>query len=229
MSDDNKDKNGDAGNGGDDKDKNLDNPNDSKNKNNDGNGNKGDQMIPKYRLDEVSAENQKLKAEKEERERKDREAADKKLADEKKFEELATKRQQDLEKANSTVSEMRIERAVERVAVKLGAVDTEAVIKLLDKSALKFDKDGNVENAEEVVKALLEAKPFLKGSGGSPADIGGGSNPDQPSGAKKPISWVREKWADPKWVREKHEDLEGKTGEEYLNDLQAKGLIDYNS
>lgn len=229
MADDNNNQNpngGDAGKGGDNQHVNNQNPNPN---NNNGVDNKGDQSIPKYRFDEVSKELQTLKAEKEEREKKDREAADKKLTDDKKFEELATKRQSDLDSANTTIREMKIERAVERVAGKLGAVDTEAVIKLIDKGALKIDKDGNVENAEEVVKALLEAKPFLKGSGGgSPANVGGGSNPAQPTGDKKPISWVREKWADPKWTREKHDDLGGLTGEQYLNKIERDGLIDYN-
>lgn len=224
----NKDKNANPGNGGGDP--NLNNPDDkNKNKNDGGDANKGGDTIPKYRFDEVSTRLQTLEKEKADRENQEKAAADKKLADEKKFEELSTKRQSELESANTTIRELKIERAVERVAGKLGAIDTEAVIKLIDKGALKIDKDGNVENAEEVVKALLEAKPFLKGSNGSPANIGGGANPDQANLSKKPISWVKERWADPKWVREKHDDLEGKTGEEYLNDLQSKGLIDYNA
>lgn len=229
MADDNKNQNPNAGNGGEGGDnKHVNNQNPNPNNNNGGNQDDG-KSIPKYRFDEVSERLQKLEAEKEEREKKDREAADKKLVEDKKFEELAAKRESDLNSANTTIREMKIERAVERVASKLGAVDSEAVIKLIDKSALKVDKDGNVENAEEVVKALLEAKPFLKGSGdGSPANVGGGSNPAQPAGNKKPISWVREKWADPSWVRAKHDDLGGLTGEEYLNKIERDGMIDYN-
>jgi hypothetical protein len=205
------------------------NPDDGKNKNNGEGANKGDLSIPKSRFDEVSNELQTLKTEKEAREKKEREEADKKLLEEKKFEELSTKRQTELESANTTIRTLKVQAAVERVAAKAGAVDTEAVYKLLDQSLIKVDDKGQVSGVEEAVKALLEAKPFLKGSGGSPANIGGGSNPDQATGAKKPISWVKEKWSDPKWVREKHDDLDGKTGEQYLNELQAKGLIDFNS
>lgn len=231
MSDDNKDnKNNDVGNGGGDK--NLNNSQDSKNqnKNSEGGDNKGgDLTIPKHRFDEVNGEYQKLLKEKEDRDKKDKDAEDKKLTEEKKFEELSTKRQAELESANTTIRTLKVQAAVERIAAKAGAVDTEAVYKLLDQSSITVDDKGQVTGVEEAVKALLEAKPFLKGSGGSPANIGGGSNPDQANSAKKPISWVKEKWADPKWVREKHDDLDGKTGEEYLNKLQADGLIDYQS
>jgi len=223
--DQNKDQNNDKPSDGGD-DKNLNKSIDQDNKND---GSKGDQSIPKHRFDEVNTELQALRTEKAEREAREKEEADKKLAEEKKFEELSTKRQSELESAMSTIRELKIERAVERVAGKLGAVDTEAVIKLLDKGQLKVDKDGNVENAEEVVKSLLEARPYLKGSSDNPTNIGGGSNPDQPVGTKRPMSWVRERWADPKWVRETHDDLEGMTGEEYLNKLEREGLIDYNS
>jgi hypothetical protein len=220
---------------GENDDKPINNPNDDKNKNKtndaDKNNGGGDKMIPKTRFDEVNDKLKVLESEKLEREKKDKEADDKKLADDKKFEELATKRGEELEKANDTVRSIRIQSAVERIAAKQGAVDTEAVYALIDKSKIKVDKDGTVEvdSVEEAVKSLLEAKPFLKGSGGSPANIGGGANPDQANSAKKPMSWVKEKWADPKWVRDKHEDLDGKTGEEYLRDLEAKGLIDLNS
>lgn len=227
--DNNKDQNNGGGNANDDK--NLNNSHDSQNQNNNSgaNNNGGDITIPKHRFDEVNGEYQKLLKEKEDREKADREAADKKLAEEKKFEELSAKRQQDLDQANTTIRTLKVQAAVERIAAKSGAVDTEAVYKLLDQSSITVDDKGNVTGVEEAVKALLEAKPFLKGSGGSPANIGGGSNPDKPNSAKKPISWVKERWADPKWVRDKHEDLDGKTGEEYLNKLQADGLIDYNS
>lgn len=228
--DNNKDNNnGGGGNANDDK--NLKSPNDSQNQNNNSNANNngGEITIPKHRFDEVNGEYQKLLKEKEDREKADKEAADKKLVEEKKFEELSTKRQQDLDQANITIRTLKVQAAVERIAAKSGAVDTEAVYKLLDQTSIKVDDQGNVTGVEEAVKALLEAKPFLIGSGGSPANIGGGSNPDQANSAKKPISWVKERWADPKWVRDKHDDLDGKTGEEYLNKLQADGLIDYNS
>lgn len=231
MSDDNKDQNKNDGGGNANDDKNLNNSQDSKNQNQNSNGGDkgGDLTIPKHRFDEVNTEYQKLLKEKEDREKKDKEAEDKKLTEEKKFEELSAKRQQELESANTTIRTLKIQAAVERIAAKAGAVDTEAVYKLLDQSSIVVDDKGQVTGVEEAIKALLEAKPFLKGSGGSPANIGGGSNPDQDKSSKKPISWVKEKWADPKWVRDKHDDLDGKTGEEYLNKLQADGLIDYNS
>jgi hypothetical protein len=45
-----------------------------------------------------------------------------------------------------------------------GSADPEMVVSLLINSGdITVDKDGNVTGAEDVVKSLLEAKPFLKG------------------------------------------------------------------
>ncbi len=230
MADDNKNNQnpagGDNGEGGDNKNVNKDSQDPNKDKG--GQDDKGGQSIPKYRFDEVSGELQKLKAEKEEREKKDKEAEDKRLAEQGQYKELLTKREEELKGKDATIRTLKIQNAVERAASKAGAIDTEAVLKLVDASKIKEDKEGNLTGVDEAVKELLEAKPFLKGSGNSPANVGGGSNPATPAGNKKPISWVRERWADPKWTREKHEDLGGLTGEEYLNKIEREGQIDYN-
>jgi hypothetical protein len=227
MANDNNNGDPNPGNGGGDPNK---NPDGSLKTNNDGGkGKEGDQVIPKYRFDEVSNRLQTLEREKSDREAREKVEADKKLADDKKFEELSTKRQSELEQANNTIRTLKIQTAVERIAAKAGAVDPESVYRLLDQTSITVDDKGNLIGAEEAVKKLLEAKPFLMGKSGSPANIGGGSNPEQPTGDKKPLSWVKAHWADPKWCRDKHDDLDGMTGEAYLNKLEKDGLIDRTS
>lgn len=72
-----------------------------------------------------------------------------------------------------------IRSAIEREAVAAGAVDPEAVYALCDRSSIELDDAGQVKGAKAAVKALLEAKSYLKksqsGSSGVPA-TGGGSN-----------------------------------------------------
>lgn len=51
---------------------------------------------------------------------------------------------------------------VERQARTLGIVDEDAAYRLLDLDALAFGDDGAPTNVEKLLKALLEAKPYLK-------------------------------------------------------------------
>lgn len=63
---------------------------------------------------------------------------------------------------------MLVSAAVQSAALKVGIVDPEAAIKLLDPSALKLDADGRPTNAEDALRELAKAKPYLLGqTGGS--------------------------------------------------------------
>ncbi|NMF00009.1 phage scaffolding protein [Aneurinibacillus aneurinilyticus] len=55
---------------------------------------------------------------------------------------------------------------------------------LADLSAVKIDENGNVVGIEEVVKALVENKPFLLGTKKVPQTIGGPTNHDNDSTTK---------------------------------------------
>lgn len=155
------------------------------------------------------------------------EAEEKKLKKDKKFEELATKREGELTKINTELSEIKIQVAVERAAVKAGITDTEAAFKLIDKAEIKVEKDGTVKGVEDAMKALVEARPYLVGKEGKPAStVGAGTNPDDEKVEAVPLSWVREKYKDVPWLRAKHEEHGGKTGAEYLQSLEDEGRID---
>lgn len=62
---------------------------------------------------------------------------------------------------------MLISSAVQSAAVKLGIVDPEAALKLLDADALKLGDDGRPTNTEDALKKLLDAKPYLLGQTGN--------------------------------------------------------------
>lgn len=222
---------GEGGDGGNNPNPNP-NPNEPKpGDNQNPNGGGDDKNVPITRFNEVNDKYQKLLKDEEKRKADAKKAEEEALTKNKEFESLATKRGEELEQVKGQLQEVKIQNAVERAAIKLGAVDTEAVYKLLDKSNIKVTDDGKIEGVDEAVKSLIEAKPFLKGEGGqSPSTIGSGSNPDDSAGTKKyPLSWVREKWSDISWTRAKHEDLGGLTGEEFLNKIEDEGRIDQNA
>lgn len=61
--------------------------------------------------------------------------------------------------------------AVISEAAKLGVVDPEAAFMLLDRAKVTFDEDGEPQNVEKLVKALVQEKQYLIGSGSSAANI----------------------------------------------------------
>lgn len=76
----------------------------------------------------------------------------------------------DLEKEvaehKATLREMRTVHAIEQAATTQGARKPGIVARLIDKSTIQYDSDGNPLNAEELVKDLLKAEPYLVGTGG---------------------------------------------------------------
>ena len=82
-------------------------------------------------------------------------------------------------RANNTL----IRSAVVNEAAKQKAVDPDVVLALLPDDAVSITDDGEVEGAEEAVKALLESKPFLLGDQkkASAGDSGGGVREDTPT------------------------------------------------
>ncbi len=80
--------------------------------------------------------------------------------------EKLTKKVADLEAAVAARDTERkallIRSEVERQARLLGIVDEDAAYRLLDLAAVELDADGKPQNIEKLLKALLEAKPYLK-------------------------------------------------------------------
>jgi hypothetical protein len=73
----------------------------------------------------------------------------------------------DLEKKlaqrDAAMRELRTEQVIERAAIALGARKPAIVARLIDRTELKYDDVGNPTNAEDLVKVLLKAEPYLAG------------------------------------------------------------------
>lgn len=106
-------------------------------------------------------------------------AEEKRLLEEKKFQELAENKGKEADEWRTKAENATINNAIALAATKAGAVDIEAVIKLINKSGIKIAEDGvTVEGVDEAVKALVEEKKYLIGKGGNPnLKIGEGTNP----------------------------------------------------
>jgi ferredoxin-like protein FixX len=187
-----------------------------------------DQAIPKHRFDEVNDKYKEAQEELAEIKAKAKELEEKDLSEKEEWKTLADKKAKEVEEVRTELNTTKIRSAVEREASKLGAVDPADVYKFIDSDQIKINDKGEVEGAEEAVKGVLEAKPYLKNS--KTADnIGSGSNPDTKEEKTYSIAWVRERWADVPWTRQKHDAHDGLTGKEFLNKIEKEGRIDYSS
>ena len=103
--------------------------------------------------------------------------AQKKLKEEGKYQELLEAKEKEIESIKSNLSETLLNNEVISIASKLKVLDTEAVVKLIDRDKLETDKDGKYLNTEEVVKDLLNSKPYLVGAtANESSNIGSGVN-----------------------------------------------------
>lgn len=121
----------------------------------------------------------------------------------KEWEKLATERQTKIDQMTTQAETHSIESAIEREAVKLGAVDSEAVLKLVDRQSIAYSEDG-VSGVSEAVKTLLEAKPFLAGKDPQKT-VGTPSNPG--AGNVQPKTFTHSQIKDPAFFRENEAEI----------------------
>lgn len=125
-----------------------------------------------------------------------------KLEEEGKFKELAEKARQRAEEAEKTLQDRIIDNALQAEAVKQGAVDLEAVLKLVDRQTIEY-KDGDVIGHDKAVTSLIEGKPYLKNA--QPSNIGSPTQPsNEATGVKK---FTLSQLQDPKFYEENEEDV----------------------
>ncbi len=105
----------------------------------------------------------------------------------------------------------RIAQAVQMHAARLSIVDVDAAGKLLDTSALDYDENGQPTNAEALLTAMLEQRPWLRGTQSTPAPQApnvGATNPPRQTG---PITITPSQYSDPafkaQYMRDYGEDL----------------------
>lgn len=73
--------------------------------------------------------------------------------------------QQKLEAAGETQKALALQGDIVAKSAKLGIVDADAALKLLDKGAIEYDANGKPTNTVSLLNELLKAKPYLAGAG----------------------------------------------------------------
>ena len=110
----------------------------------------------------VLDENQKLQSDRIKAEKAKKDAEDKVLQEQGQWKELAEKKEAEAAQAKAALAQSLIDFKIEIEAAQAGAVDSEDVKRLIDRSAVKLNADGKtVEGAKEAVEALKKAKPHL--------------------------------------------------------------------
>ncbi|MBU1110802.1 phage scaffolding protein [Patescibacteria group bacterium] len=122
---------------------------------------------PRFKaLNEKAKEGEKIAKEKSE-------ADLKKLEEDKKFEEALKMEKEKNQKLESELKQSSLDSVIRASASKLGALNPETVLKLVDRSKIVVKDDGSVEGVEEALKGLAENDKYLFDS----TTLANGTNP----------------------------------------------------
>lgn len=107
------------------------------------------------------------------------------LTEQKKFEELASKRATDLATANQKIQTMQIDQALTNKLVKENVVDLDGALKLVDRSKLAVDDNGQITGVDEALSSLKTDRAYLfTGTGGTTTTtVGTASNSNGTAGS----------------------------------------------
>lgn len=159
------------------------------------------------RIQELVTGNQQLKKLQEEQQ-KSREAQ---LASDKKFEELAGEKTTQVETLTSQLQTERTNNALVIALSQEQAVDVDAAVKLIDRSKITIDDNGQVQGVSDAVAALKTDKAYLFTAGGqTPPRVGAPSN--QGAGQQPPAAGV---------AKFKRSQLQGPDGQQFYKDNKA--------
>jgi hypothetical protein len=170
--------------------------------------NNDEKFIPKTRFDEVNKGYQELKAWKAEQEAKEKAAEEESLKKKGEFEKLATQKDQEATQAREELKAERVNNSIILEAAKVGnIVDLDAVKAFIDRSKIIVDSNGVITGVNEALTALLESKPYLKGSGQTPS-MGSGTNPpDGGQGNGTPTKFKASQIQDPVFYKEHRDEI----------------------
>lgn len=110
-------------------------------------------------------------------EEKARKEAEAQMTEAQKATSRATDLERQLAERTQSYQERAIKYEVQLHAAKLGIIDPDAAVKLLDWSQLEYDADGSPKNAGKLLQDLVKAKPYLAGTPQS----GSVANPARPN------------------------------------------------
>jgi hypothetical protein len=121
------------------------------------------------------------------------------------WEKLATDNDAKAKQWQTKFTEAQIDNRIQLETAKLGVVDLEAVLKLIDRSNVKVNEDGSISGVDEAVKGLLESKPYLKGKAGN-VTVGSATSPGQESsdGSKR---FKHSQISDPAFYKENEKEI----------------------
>lgn len=141
------------------------------------------------------------------------EAEAKKLEEQGEFKKL-------LEQEREKTKEATLALQIQAAAQKAGAVDLEAVTKLLNRNAILYNEDGTISGVDEAVTALLESKPYLKaGETNVAPSVGSGTNPGSGTTPGK-YKFTHSQIQDPKFYQEHEAEIsEAMKNNQIENDL----------
>jgi len=118
------------------------------------------ETIPYSRFSEVIAQKNKLQERLEAKEKADNEAEESKLKEQNEFKELYEKEKEKSTNLETAFKSFKITNSLKVEAMKQGIIDIDG-INFVKPDSVKFDNEGNPENAEELVKGLKKEKPYL--------------------------------------------------------------------
>lgn len=125
------------------------------------------------------------------------------------FEGIITKKDDEIKDLRKNFATVTKKTAIISAASRLGAVDTDVVASLIPMDSIDMDDAGNITtNIDDVVKGILEAKPYLKGSA---SNVGADKTKDQNNtGGKKQwkLSDLRAQAQDQDWMKANAEEYE---------------------
>tara|TARA_Y100000310_G_scaffold343279_1_gene450159 strand:+ start:1280 stop:1921 length:642 start_codon:yes stop_codon:yes gene_type:complete len=82
--------------------------------------------------------------------------------------------------AGTRVSEAHIVAEIRVQAATQGLVDPDAVLAMIDRTGITYTEGEGVKGVTEAMGVLLDAKPYLKGSGPSPTNVNPGGSATKP-------------------------------------------------
>lgn len=133
--------------------------------------------------------------------KKDQETANEtQLTEQKKFEDLATQRGEKITQLETRLQTMSLDQALTAALVKESVIDLDGALKLVDRSKLSVDDNGQVSGVEDALTALKTDKSYLFKEGGNAPTLGAPSNGGtQPNSA--PAKFKRSQLQDPAFYK----------------------------
>lgn len=107
--------------------------------------------------------------------------SEKNLEENKKYQELAQKRADDLAKANQRIQDLSINNELTTKLAPLGVVDLDGALKLIDRSKIQVDDQGQVTGIDDAIADLKTGKAYLF-NGNPNSNSPNLGNPSNPTG-----------------------------------------------